>query len=115
MVVTKKMKRLLESINQRLQLIMKSGKYVLGDKQTLKMIREGKAKLAILANNCPASRKTEIESHAILAQTGVLHYIVNNIELGIACGKCYWVCTLIITDPGDAGIIRSMTQQTSEN
>lgn len=46
----------MESINSRLQLVMKSGKYVLGYKQTLKMIRQGKAKLVILANNCPALR-----------------------------------------------------------
>ncbi|CAD7678823.1 unnamed protein product [Nyctereutes procyonoides] len=52
MVATKKTKKLLESINSRLQLVMKSGKYVLGYKQTLKMIRHGKAKLVILANNC---------------------------------------------------------------
>lgn len=49
-------KKSLESINSRLQLVMKSGKYVLGYKQTLKMIRQGKAKLVILANNCPALR-----------------------------------------------------------
>lgn len=30
---------------------MKNGKYVLEDKKTLKMIREDKAKLGILANN----------------------------------------------------------------
>lgn len=35
---------------------MKSGKYVLGYKQSQKMIRQGKAKLVILANNCPALR-----------------------------------------------------------
>lgn len=49
-------KKSLESINSRLQLVMKSGKYVLGYKQTLKMIRQGKAKLVILGNNCPALR-----------------------------------------------------------
>uniref|UniRef100_A0A287CT42 Large ribosomal subunit protein eL30 n=1 Tax=Ictidomys tridecemlineatus TaxID=43179 RepID=A0A287CT42_ICTTR len=54
MVAAKKTKKSLESINSRLQLVMKSGKYVLGYKQTLKMIRQGKAKLVILANNCPA-------------------------------------------------------------
>uniref|UniRef100_A0A2K6CVV8 Large ribosomal subunit protein eL30 n=1 Tax=Macaca nemestrina TaxID=9545 RepID=A0A2K6CVV8_MACNE len=53
MVAAKKTKKSLESINSRLQLVMKSGKYVLGYKQTLKMIRQGKAKLVILANNCP--------------------------------------------------------------
>ncbi|XP_012664977.1 60S ribosomal protein L30 [Otolemur garnettii] len=87
MVAAKKTKKSLESINSRLQLVMKSGKYVLGYKQTLKMIRQGKAKLVILANNCPALRKSEIEYYAMLAKTGVHHYSGNNIELGTACGK----------------------------
>ncbi|MBN3271511.1 RL30 protein, partial [Polyodon spathula] len=79
---------------------MKSGKYVLGYKQTLKMIRQGKAKLVILANNTPALRKSEIEYYAMLAKTGVHHYSGNNIELGTACGKYFRVCTLAIIDPG---------------
>uniref|UniRef100_A0A8C4TGE7 Large ribosomal subunit protein eL30 n=1 Tax=Erpetoichthys calabaricus TaxID=27687 RepID=A0A8C4TGE7_ERPCA len=99
-------KKSLESINSRLQLVMKSGKYVLGYKQTLKMIRQGKAKLVILANNCPY--------YAMLAKTGVHHYSGNNIELGTACGKYYRVCTLAIIDPGDSDIIRSMPEQTGE-
>uniref|UniRef100_A0A2K6F862 Large ribosomal subunit protein eL30 n=1 Tax=Propithecus coquereli TaxID=379532 RepID=A0A2K6F862_PROCO len=85
----------LEFINSRLQL-MKSGKYVLGYKQTLKMIRQGKAKLVILANNCPALRKSEIGG--------------NNIELGTACGKYYRVCPLSIIDPGHSDIIRRMPE-----
>ena len=100
MVAAKKTKKSLESINSRLQLVMKSGKYVLGYKQTLKMIRQGKAKLGILANNCPALRKSEKEYYAMLAKTGVHHYSGNNIELGTACGKYYRVCTLAIIDPG---------------
>ncbi|KAH0518198.1 60S ribosomal protein L30 [Microtus ochrogaster] len=99
MVAAKKTKKSLELINSRLQLVMKSGKYVLGYKQTLKMIRQDKAKLVILANNCPALRKSEIEYYAMLAKTGVHHYSGNNIELGTACGKYYRVCTLAIIDP----------------
>ncbi|XP_024212767.1 large ribosomal subunit protein eL30-like [Pan paniscus] len=105
------MKNSLESINSRLQL-MKSGKYVLGYKQTLKMIRQGTAKLVILAYNCPALRKSEVEYYAMLAKIGVHHYSGNNIELGTACGKYYRVCTLALTDPGDSAIIRSMPEQT---
>jgi ribosomal protein L30E len=45
-----------ENINARLALVMKSGKFVLGYKQTLKTLRQGKAKLVILANNTPALR-----------------------------------------------------------
>ena len=46
----------MESINARLQLVVKSGKYVLGHKQTMKALRLGKAKLVILANNTPQLR-----------------------------------------------------------
>nr|XP_042128594.1 60S ribosomal protein L30-like [Peromyscus maniculatus bairdii] len=111
MLASKRDKRSLESINSRLLLVMKSGKYVLGYKQTLKMIRQSKAKLVILTNNCPALRKSEIEFYAMLAKTGDHHYSGNNIKLGTACGKYYRVCTLAVIDPGDSDIIRSMTGQ----
>lgn len=52
----------MESINSRLALVMKSGKFTLGYKSTLKTLRQGKAKLVIIANNSPQLRylKTEI-------------------------------------------------------
>merc|ERR1712039_518208 len=110
MVAAKKTKKTVESINSRLALVMKSGKYVLGYKQTLKSLRQGKAKLVIIANNTPPLRKSEIEYYAMLAKTGVHHYSGNNNELGTACGKYFSVCTLSITDPGDSDIIRAMPQ-----
>ncbi|KAK8735428.1 hypothetical protein OTU49_005385 [Cherax quadricarinatus] len=108
MAPTKKSKKAIESINSRLALVMKSGKYVLGYHQTLKCLRAGKAKLVIIANNTPSLRKSEIEYYAMLAKTGVHHYSGNNIELGTACGKYFRVCSLAITDPGDSDIIRTM-------
>ena len=59
MVASKKAnKKSNESINARLALVMKSGKYVLGYKQTLKTLRNGKSKLVIIANNTPPLRKS---------------------------------------------------------
>lgn len=49
-------KKTIESINSRLALVMKSGKYCLGYKQTLKTLRQGKAKLVIIAKNAPPLR-----------------------------------------------------------
>ncbi|KAF9419232.1 hypothetical protein HW555_004159 [Spodoptera exigua] len=103
-------KKTIESINSRLALVMKSGKYCLGYKQTLKTLRQGKAKLVIIAKNAPPLRKSEIEYYALLAKTGVHHYSGNNIELGTACGKYYRVCTLAITDPGDSDIITTLPE-----
>ncbi|XP_066150736.1 large ribosomal subunit protein eL30 [Euwallacea fornicatus] len=108
MVAQKKQRKAIESINSRLALVMKSGKFCLGYKQTLKTLRQGKAKLIIISNNTPSLRKSEIEYYAMLAKTGVHHYSGNNVELGTACGKYFRVCAMSITDPGDSDIIRAM-------
>eukprot|EP01098_Paradermamoeba_levis_P009822 TRINITY_DN410_c0_g2_i3.p1 TRINITY_DN410_c0_g2~~TRINITY_DN410_c0_g2_i3.p1 ORF type:complete len:114 (-),score=41.66 TRINITY_DN410_c0_g2_i3:115-456(-) len=108
MVSPKKQKKTQEGINSRLQLVMKSGKYTLGLKSTLKTLRKGKAKLVIISNNCPPLRKSELEYYAMLAKTAVHHYGGNNIDLGTACGKYYRCSVLSITDPGDSDIIRTI-------
>merc|ERR1712035_206472 len=106
-VAQKKQKKAIESINSRLALVMKSGKYCLGLRQTLKTLRQGKSKLVIIANNTPPLRKSEIEYYAMLAKTGVHPYTGNNIELGTACGKYFRVGCLCISDPGDSDIIKT--------
>uniref|UniRef100_A0A8C6V736 Ribosomal protein eL8/eL30/eS12/Gadd45 domain-containing protein n=1 Tax=Naja naja TaxID=35670 RepID=A0A8C6V736_NAJNA len=82
----------------RFQLVMKSSKYVLGYKQTLKMIQRGKAKLVNLINYCPALRKSEIEYYAMLAKTVVHNYSGNNIEQLV----------------GSSDVTRGMPEQNSE-
>ena len=89
-------------INARLQRVFKSEKYSLGYNTTLKTLLQGKAKLIVIANNCPALRKSEVEHHARLAKTGVHYFHGDNIELGTACGRYYRVSCLAITDPGDS-------------
>merc|ERR1711914_42582 len=80
MAPQKKVKKSNESINSRLALVMKSGKCLLGYKQTLDSLRLGKAKLVIIANNTPPLRKSEIEYYAMLAKTGVHHYVGNSLR-----------------------------------
>ena len=67
-------KKAQESINARLALIMKSGKVDLGYRSALRNLRKTKAKLIIVANNCPALRRSEIEYYALLSGAGVHHY-----------------------------------------
>ena len=54
----------------------------LGYKLCSKALRNGQSKLLIIANNCPAIRKTQLEYMAILANSDVIHYEGNNVELG---------------------------------
>lgn len=103
----KSVKKSVESINSRLQLVMKSGKAVLGYKTCIKSLRMNKAKMVLISSNTPALRKSEIEYYAMLAKCQVHHYHGNNSELGTACGKYFRVSVLSITDVGDSDILKS--------
>lgn len=76
-------KKAIESINSRLALVMKSGKFCLGLRQTLKTLRQGKSKLVIIANNTPPLRwDWEVGSEAVY---GV--FWPHGVDLIIVCLK----------------------------
>ncbi|OJJ49993.1 hypothetical protein ASPZODRAFT_22694 [Penicilliopsis zonata CBS 506.65] len=100
-----KAKKTGDTLASRLALVMKSGKVTMGTKTTLKTIRSGKAKLVLIAANCPPLRKSELEYMAMLAKTPVHHFSGNNIELGTACGKLYRCSVMAILDAGDSDIL----------
>merc|ERR1712200_229250 len=109
--VKKKKGRDKDDFKSKLALVIKSGTFHFGIKSTLKTIRQGKAKLIIIAENTPALRKSEIEYYAMLAKTGVHQVSGTNVELGTACGQYFRVGTMVVTDAGDSDILKTMTPQ----
>ena len=110
MVAAKKVKKSSDNTNTRLNLVMRSGKVALGSKATIKCLRSTKAKLILIANNCPPLRKSQMEYYAMLAKCAVLHYNGSNVELGTACGKFFNVSTLTILDAGDSDILTAKNE-----
>lgn len=102
--MVKKTKTKIDTINTKLQLVMKSGRYVLGIQQALSTLRQGRSKLIIIANNCPPVRRAEVEYYCTLSKTPIHHYSGNNLDLGTACGKHFRTCVLSVTDAGDSDI-----------
>uniref|UniRef100_A0A7S3SE71 Ribosomal protein eL8/eL30/eS12/Gadd45 domain-containing protein n=1 Tax=Strombidinopsis acuminata TaxID=141414 RepID=A0A7S3SE71_9SPIT len=94
-----------DTLNQKLSLTIKSGKYRLGYKLALRSMRQGQAKMIIISNNCPAVRKTELEYYAILCGSKVQYFDGNNVELGTACSRLHRVSVLSIQDGGDSDIL----------
>jgi len=97
-----------QNINAKLNLVVKSGKFKIGYKNTIKALRAGQSKLILISNNCPAIRKTELEYYAMLAKSDVHNFEGNNVELGTALGKLYAVSAMVITDPGDSDILEAV-------
>ena len=100
----KKSKSKVDTINTKIQMVMKTGKYCLGSAQTLTTLRQGRSKLIIIANNCRPIQKAELEYYAMLSKTPVHHYSGNNLDLGTACGKVFRSSVLSVTDIGDSDI-----------
>jgi large subunit ribosomal protein L30e len=94
-------------MNSRLKLVMKSGKAILGYKASVKALRRSKAKMILIASNCPHLRKSEVEYFSMLAKVPVHHYSGDNTALGTACGQFFNCSILAITDAGDSDILTS--------
>ena len=100
-----------ESVNSKLALVMKSGKAVLGYKQTLKALRKGTLKAIFVAHNTPSIVKAEVNYYSVIYNTPIYHYLGNNIDLGSACGKYHRVAILGILDAGDSDILNLFNKQ----
>lgn len=104
MVAAKKSKTKVDTINSKIQMVMKSGKYSLGFKQAVATLVQGRSKLIVVANNCQPIRKAQLEYYALLSKTPVHFYSGNNMDLGTACGKHFRSAVLSVTDIGDSDI-----------
>mmetsp|Transcript_13488 Transcript_13488/g.33917 ORF Transcript_13488/g.33917 Transcript_13488/m.33917 type:complete len:110 (+) Transcript_13488:601-930(+) len=101
----KKPQKTIENIGNKLRLVVKSGKFTIGYNTTNKSLKEGECKIIIVANNCPSTRRLELEYLAMLNKSSIHHFYGNNSELGLACGKNFRCCCIGIIDPGDSDIL----------
>ena len=88
-------------LNKSLRLAIDSGKVHVGSKQASKAVESGKAKLVIIASNCP-------EDAVETAKNGksVVHsFKGNNSVLGAACGKPFPVSAVAIIDEGKSDVL----------
>lgn len=91
--------------NASLKRAVKAGHAVLGPKKTEQCIRQGRARMIIVAGNCPPDYKTKIAAHENLP---VHTFEGSSRALGTACGKPFPVSTLAIISLGPADIVSIM-------
>ncbi len=93
-------------VNKAIFAAIKTGKVTLGSKQTLEAVRTGKAKLIVIASNCPSDIRKNIEHYAKLSRIPMYVHNSSSIDLGIACRKPFTVTAMAIRDAGDSEILR---------
>jgi large subunit ribosomal protein L30e len=91
--------------NTSLVRALKTGSVVLGPVKTEKCIKDGRARMIIIAGNCPAAFKTKIAGN----DNPFIHtFEGNSTALGTVCGKPFAVTSLAIVNPGESDIMSFM-------
>ena len=97
-------------VNKQIQIVLRTGKVALGAKEALESAKFAKAKLLILAANCPENERRDITYYAKQSSVPVHIYAGTSIDLGSACGKNFVVSALTIREPGDSEILKLAVQ-----
>jgi large subunit ribosomal protein L30e len=93
---------------------VKTGKVVLGANEAVRNAQSGKTKLIVIAANCPAEIRGDIECYSRLSDVNVVVYKGTSIDLGMACGKPFMVSALSVKEPGDSDILRWVEEPSLE-
>jgi large subunit ribosomal protein L30e len=88
--------------NASLRRAIKTGDVLLGQNKTEKCIETGKARMVVVAANCPAGFLQALKTREGL----FIHtFDGSSVALGKACGKPFMVSALAVIDPGESDIL----------
>ncbi len=93
-------------IDKALASAVKTGKVSFGANSALQNAKTGKAKMIVLASNCPKNIKEDIEYYAKISKVPVLSYRGTSMDLAETCSKMFIISALIIRETGDSEILK---------
>ncbi len=93
-------------VNKAITSVVKTGKVSFGANAALQNAKSGKAKMIVLAANCPKDIKDEIEYNCNLSKVPVMMFKGASIDLATVCNKPFVISALSIREPGDSDILK---------
>ena len=93
-------------VNKAISTTVRTGKVLYGANNAVRSARTGKAKLILVAGNCPQKIREDVEYYCRLSGVPMIIYNGTSIDLGAACGKLFMVSTLTVREPGDSDILK---------
>jgi len=84
------------SLTEELQAAIKTGRAVIGYKESIKFIKLNTPKIIVVARNMPEKYRKEIDSSVKVSKVRLEVFEGGSKELGIICGKPFPVTTVAI-------------------
>ncbi len=93
-------------IDKAIAAAVKTGKVSFGTNSAIQNAQSGKAKLIVVASNCPKNVSADIEYYCKLSKVPLIIYRSSSIDLGGVCGRPFAVSALSIREAGDSEILK---------
>ena len=91
-------------LNRALATAVKTGKVSFGTNTSMNSAIAGKARLIIVASNCPNKTREKLERYCKMSEIPLIRFSQSALDLGRVCGKPFSISALSIRDPGDSDI-----------
>ena len=101
-------------IDKAIATAVKTGKVSFGANSAIQNAKTGKAKLIILAANCPKNTREDIEYYCQMSKVPFITHKGSSLDLAAICGKPFTVSALSIREPGDSEILSLTESEESE-
>ena len=103
-------------IDKAIASAVKTGKVSFGANAALQNAKTGKAKMIILASNCPKDIKEQIEYYGKISKVPVITYKGGSMDLAEVSSKLFIISALSIRESGDSEILKIIeTNEIQEN
>jgi large subunit ribosomal protein L30e len=93
-------------IDKAIATAVKTGKVTFGGNSAVQNARTAKAKMIIIAANCPKSIREDVEYYTKLSDVPFMTYKGSALDLAAVCGKPFTVSALSIREAGDSEILK---------
>jgi large subunit ribosomal protein L30e len=100
-------------VDKAIATVVKTGKVSFGANTALQNAKTGKAKMIVLAANCPKSIREQVEYYGKLSKVPVMTYKGTSIDLAAVCNKLFIISALSIRETGDSEILK-LTEKTEK-
>ena len=101
-------------VDKAIATVVKTGKVSFGANTALQNAKTGKAKMIVLAANCPKEIKEQVEYYGKISKVPVMTYKGTSIDLAAVCNKLFIISALSIRETGDSEILKVIEENETE-
>lgn len=94
--------------------VVKTGKVSFGANSAILAAKNGKAKMIVLASNCPRTIKEQIEYYGGISKIPIIIYQGDTMDMAAVCNKLFVISALTIREAGDSEILK-VTKSSQSN